>query len=169
MLRLATKFRPSLSAFETAAAAGFRNAEFYLDASVLDDVDGVIDLAQRFNFGFALHFPNKPELSERHLYAVARLHDELAATATVIHPNMLRRYGDRMKAIHPTISLAEETMRVPADDFLHWVDQHDSVTLDVEHIWKFSLHDGPLADLFALVRTVFSHHGDKVKHIHMPG
>ena len=87
----------------------------------------------------------------------------------VIHPPILRRYGEKMTAIHPEIILAEETMRVPVDEFHSWVRAHDHVTLDIEHIWKFTLHDAPMNQLFDLVRSVFEQSADKVRHVHMPG
>ena len=169
MLRLATKFRPVPSHFDTATAAGFRNAEFFLDRDVLDDPTGVIETAREYDLGYALHFPNKPELEVAHLEAVARLYDELSASAVVIHPHMLRQYGEQMRSVHSDIALAEETMRVAPDEFPEWLEAHDHVTLDVEHIWKFSLNDGPIEELFRLVESIFASHGDRVRHIHMPG
>lgn len=169
MLRLATKFRPLPDAFETAANAGFRNAEFFLDTDVLDDVENVIAWAKEFDFRYALHFPNKPGLTTQHLECIARLYDELSASAVVIHPHMLRQYGEQMMAIHPTIALSEETMRVPPDEFPRWLETHKHVTLDIEHIWKFSLNDGPLDELLRLVESIFATHGDRVRHVHMPG
>ena len=43
------------------------------------------------------------------------------------------------------------------------------MTLDIEHIWKFSLHDAPLEKLFTLVRGVFERASHCIRHIHMPG
>lgn len=169
MLRIATKFLPEPAAFQQAVDAGFRHAELYLNAAVLDAVDDVLAMARQFDLKFALHFPNRPELNEQHLKAVARLFDELSASAIVIHPPMLRLYGESMSAIHPGIILAEETMRVPVDEFLNWVRRHEHVTLDIEHIWKFSLHDSPLEQLFELVRSIFREFADRVRHVHMPG
>ena len=154
MLKLATKFLPEPHAFEQAFDAGFRNAELYLNTAVLEQADDVIAMARQFDMNYAMHFPNKPELSDRHLQACCRLFDELNASADVIHPPMLQRYGVAVKAIHPNIVLGIETMRVPPDQLVEWARQHQTVTLDMEHIWKFSLRDTPMEELFKLVRNI---------------
>ncbi len=169
MLKLASKFLPEPHAFEQVFNAGFRNAELYLNAQVLEQADDVIDMARQFDMNYAMHFPNKPELSDDHLKACCRLFDELEISAVVIHPPMLKRYGAALKAIHPDIVLGIETMRVPPEELVAWVQEHGTVTLDMEHIWKFSLQDAPIEQLFALVRSVFERAAECVVHVHMPG
>ncbi|MEO2019226.1 MAG: hypothetical protein ABGZ53_33245 [Fuerstiella sp.] len=169
MLKLATKFLPETSAFQQAYDAGFRNAELYLNAAVLERVDDVVQLSRNFEMDFALHFPNKPELNEAHLQNCCRLADDLNVSAVVIHEPMFRRYAEPLRSIDPQIPLAIENQRVPADILAAWVHEQGSVTLDIEHIWKFSLHDAPIEELFALVRGVFDRASECIKHIHMPG
>jgi len=169
MLKLATKFLPQPDAFQQAFDAGFRNAELYLNAAVLEQADEVIAMARRFDMNYAMHFPNKPELSADHLQACCRLFDELSVSAVVIHPPMMKRYGDLVKAIHPNIVLGIETMRVPPDELIEWAQQHGSVTLDMEHIWKFSLQDVPLQKMFDTVNDIFQQAAECVVHVHMPG
>ncbi len=169
MLNIATKFLPREREFQQAFNAGFRCAELYLNPDVLNRVDEIVALAKQFDMRYAMHFPNKPVLNSDHLEAIAKMFDALSASAVVIHPPMLKRYEQAMRAVHSDIVLAEETMRVPADSFLEWVDAHEAVTLDIEHIWKFTLHDAPINDLFNLVRSVFEASADRVRHIHMPG
>ena len=169
MLKLATKFLPEPIAFKHAYDAGFRSAELYLNAAVLECVDDVVEISRDFEMDYALHFPNKPELNETHLRNCCRLADELNVSAVVIHEPMFRRYAELLRAIDPRIPLAIENQRVPAASLAAWVHEHGSVTLDIEHIWKFSLHDGPIEDLFALVRGVFERASECIKHIHMPG
>ena len=48
MLTLATKFAPVRPAFETARSAGIRAAEFWLDAKLLMESDGIAELALEF-------------------------------------------------------------------------------------------------------------------------
>ena len=169
MLKLATKFLPERPAFKQAYDAGFRNAELYLNAAVLACVDDVVEISRDFEMNFALHFPNKPELNETHLRNCCRLADELDVSAVVIHEPMFRRYAELLRAIDPKIPLAIENQRVPADRLAAWVHEQGSVTLDIEHIWKFSLHDAPIEELFALVQGVFKRASACIKHIHMPG
>ncbi|MEQ9409100.1 MAG: hypothetical protein RIK87_15300 [Fuerstiella sp.] len=169
MLRLATKFLPTPENFAQAFHAGFRNAELYLNSAVLEQTDDVLALARQFDMRYAMHFPNKPELSPQHLEACCRLFDELQISAVVIHPPMMKRYGPPLRALHSDLILAVETMRVPPDELTAWARQHGAVTLDIEHLWKFSLLDAPLDELFGLVRRVFEEAADCVSHIHMPG
>jgi sugar phosphate isomerase/epimerase len=169
MLRLATKFLPEPVAFEQAYDAGFRHAELFLNADVLDRAVEVIAIARNYDMRYALHFPNRPGLEDSQLRACATLFEELQASAIVIHPPMLRQYEERMKAINPDLVLAIETMRVPKDEFLTWVSQHGAVTLDMEHIWMFTLPGSPIDEFFHLVRSIFQHHANCVKHVHMPG
>ena len=169
MLNLATKFRPGRLEFEQAYAAGFRCAELYLSAEILEQVDDILAMAQQFDMRYAMHFPNKPVLGDQHLEAIARLFDGLSASAIVIHPPMLKRYQQAMRTIHSDIVLAEETMRVPLETFQEWVSDREAVTLDIEHVWKFTLHDAPMNELFRLIRSVFDRSADHIRHIHMPG
>lgn len=169
MLRIATKFLPEKAAFEQAFRAGFRHAEFFLNAEVLERVDEVIETAQQFDMRYALHFPNKAGLANSHLEACAKMFTQLHASAIVMHPPMLRKYEEPLRAINRDLVLAIETMRVPKEELLQWVAKHKAVTLDMEHIWMFTLPGAPIDEFLALVRSIFQQHGDCVKHVHMPG
>ena len=169
MLNLATKFLPVPCDFRQAWEAGFRSAELFTNAEVLDRADDVIAMARDFDMNYAMHFPNRPELSDDHLAACGRLFDELNMSAVVVHPPMMKRYGDRLRQMHPHLVLGVETMRVPPDEMIDWIHQQGTVTLDIEHIWKFTLLDSPLEDLLALVREIFHKAADNVVHVHMPG
>ena len=169
MLRLATKFLPERSAFQQAHDAGFRHAEFFLNRDLLERVDDILALARQFDMRYALHFPNKADLQEVHLQECVRLFHEVNASAIVIHPPLLKKYADQLRAIDSGVVLAIETMRVPADELLAWVEQHQAVTLDMEHIWMFTLPEASLDEFLKLVRSVFQHHAHCVKHVHMPG
>jgi hypothetical protein len=39
----------------------------------------------------------------------------------------------------------------------------------VEHLWKFTLGDGPLRDLLAELRRFLGRFGGKLRHVHLPG
>ncbi|MDG1897269.1 MAG: hypothetical protein P8J37_20425 [Fuerstiella sp.] len=169
MLKIATKFLPEPPAFRRAFDAGFRSSEIFLNAAVLECVDDVVTMSRGFDMDYALHFPNKPELNESHLKNCCRLADELSVSAVVIHEPMFRRYADSLKAIDSRIPLAIENQRVPSADLSAWVQERGAVTLDIEHIWMFSLPDATLDELFGLVRDVFESASECVRHIHMPG
>ena len=169
MLKIATKFLPELPAFKQAYDAGFRNVEIFLNTTVLERVDDVVSMSRGFDMDYALHFPNKPELDESHLRNCCRLADELNVSAVVIHEPMFRRYVESLTAIDSNIPLAIENQRVPAANLATWVQERGSVTLDIEHIWMFSLPEGTMEELFALVRDVFETASKCIKHIHMPG
>lgn len=169
MFRLATKFLPEPAAFERAYMAGFRHAEFFLNADVLEGADDVIANARLYDMSYALHFPNKPGLNEAHLRACVKMFDELRASAIVLHPPMLRKYAEPLRAISRNLVLAVETMRVPRDEILSWVQQHQAVTLDMEHLWMFTMPGTPLAEFLSVVRSIFQNHSACVKHVHMPG
>ena len=169
MLNLATKFRPAPAAFKLAFDAGFRCAELYLDREVLEQCDEVIETAKQWNMRYALHFPNKPNLDESHLKACASLFTELDASAIVVHPPMMKRFAEPLRAISSKLVLAIETMRVPRDEIIGWVGANGPVTIDVEHVWQFTIPDAPIEEFFDLLRRVFETHGHCIRHVHMPG
>ncbi|MCR9200315.1 MAG: hypothetical protein NXI04_16900 [Planctomycetaceae bacterium] len=169
MLNLATKFRPEPVAFQRAFESGFRCAEFFLNREVLENVTQVACWAEAFDMRYALHFPNKPDLDDHHLENCVQLYHSLQASAMVMHPPMIRRFKERLHDIDPTLVLAIETMRVPPDEIVDWVGQQRHVTLDMEHIWCFTLPGKPLDAFFHLLDRIFTAHGNCVKHVHMPG
>ncbi len=93
MLKLATKFIPIRHAFETAWRAGFRYAEFWLDGALLDNWENVAATALDFPLDYALHFPNRSNITEAQLANCVRLYETLQCEAMVIHSPMFDRYG----------------------------------------------------------------------------
>ena len=77
MLQFATKFKPKAEAFETAKAAGFRHAEFWLDASWLSNWKSIVRKTRQSGLGVALHFPNRGELSKTTIREAVRLNPDL--------------------------------------------------------------------------------------------
>lgn len=169
MLKLATKFLPEADAFQAAVEAGFEYAEFFLNAKLLNNVDELICLSRAYPLKYALHFPNRPELSDLQLRECVRLYQSLDCRAMVIHPPMFDRYAPALKALDPNLVLAVENQRVAPAEFVDWVGARDYVTLDVEHLWKFSLQDAPLEEVVTLAHDVFERHRDRIRHVHMPG
>jgi sugar phosphate isomerase/epimerase len=169
MLKVSTKFTPEVQAFKIAEAAGFRYAEFWLDASWLNQWQMVIERAREYEFGYALHFPNRGDLSEGTLRESIRLYRALDCSAMVIHAPMLRRYGSWLLKEDMTLRLGVENHRLTRAEFERWAVDNTWLTLDVEHLWKFTLQDSPLDSLLSAVADFLVRFGDKLVHVHLPG
>lgn len=170
MLKLATKFRPDdTRAFETAAHAGIRGVEFWLNAQLLMEWRNIVMTARRFAFDYALHFPNRGELSDEHLESMVSLYRELQCNALVIHHPMFRRYADSLLALAPSLNLAVENHSLGKEEVVEWATQNPGLTLDVEHVWMYTLPDASLNELTTYLDRLLSRFGDKLRHVHLPG
>jgi hypothetical protein len=169
MVKIATKFAPNERAFLTACDAGFRCAELWLDDGVLRDWRGVAALAQRFGLEHVLHFPNQKQLSRETLQQAVELYKALECPCMVIHRPMFEAFGETLRSLHPTIRLAVENHRESPEGLHTWAETNPGLTLDVEHVWKFTLHDCPLDELLTTLRGLLERHAAKVHHVHLPG
>lgn len=169
MCKLATKFRPQADAFETAQRAGIRCVEFWLDANVLRQWQAVAALARRYPFRYALHFPNRSDLQPSSLRHAVNLYRELDCSAMVIHQPMFDSYGSQLKRLEPSIRLAVENHRLDDTNLHRWARQSPGLTLDVEHLWKFTLRDSPLDHLVDQLDLLLSRYVEKIYHVHLPG
>ena len=169
MLKLATKFAPEPAAFERAYQAGFRYAEIWLGPAVLADWQGVVQQARDYPLGYALHFPNRLDLSPEALEQTVSLSRGLNSRCLVIHQPMADKYREVLLRLEPGLLLAVENHRLSPDGLLDWAERNDGLALDVEHVWKFTLGDAPLDALLTQVRTVRDRFGDKLRHGHLPG
>ena len=169
MLELATKFVPVRPAFEIANATGFRAAEFWLDARLLNESDRIAAEALEFPFRYALHFPNSGPLSSDALKAAASLYRRLHCTAIIIHQPMFNSYAAALREIDSGLDLAIENHVLDLGGFDRWAERSPGLTLDVEHLWKFTLDNAPLATLFQHVDRFLQRHAGKLHHVHLPG
>lgn len=169
MLKLATKFAPRQPAFEQAHRAGFRCAEFWLNGKLLGDCEQIIRVARHYPMEYVPHFPNRGDLTDESLMSAARLYSALGCRAMVIHRPMLERYGSDLLRIEPSLRLAVENHRLSKAEFAEWADTNEWLTLDVEHLWKFTLEDGTLEMLVDRLRRFLSQHAPKLRHVHLPG
>lgn len=169
MLTLATKFAPVQKEFEVANAAGFRAAEFWLDANYLLQGEQIFELSQRFPFRYALHFPNSGPISDAALESAVRLSQRLNATAVIIHQPMFDQYSSKLLQIDPNLPLAIENHGFNPAGFERWADVSPGLTLDVEHLWCFTLKDAPLSTLLDRVEQFLQRHASKLHHVHLPG
>ncbi len=169
MLRLATKFIPQVRHFETAYRAGFRCAEFWLDADLLCNWESVASLARDYPLQYALHFPNRGDLHEEAIAGAICLYEELDCTALVIHEPMRGRYQERLLQLNPSLRLAVENHNLDPAGFEDWALQNRWLTLDVEHLWYLTLKDAPLADLIEKLENFLQRFSDRLAHVHLPG
>lgn len=169
MLKLATKFIPERHAFETAWRAGFRYAEFWLDENLLDDWQVVAEMAADYPLDYVLHFPNRKKLEPQHLDCCVRLYEALNCRAMVIHRPMFDQFGAGLLERKPDIILAVENHRLDPAAFDAWANENEYLTLDVEHVWMFTLPDAALSEILEYVERFLDRFADKLRHVHMPG
>jgi sugar phosphate isomerase/epimerase len=169
MLRVATKFVPETQAFETAYRAGFRFAELWLGPTVLADHANVARLAGAFPNGYVLHFPNRLDLTPAMLEQAVELHRGLGCPCMVIHQPMYDKYRDVLLQLEPTLRLAVENHRLTPDGLTQWAERNTGLTLDVEHVWMFSMRDAPLERLLDWLKSFLVRYRRKLLHVHLPG
>lgn len=169
MLKLATKFAPHEPAFAMAEEAGFHYAELWTDAAVLANWKNVASWAWHHRLEYALHFPNRKDLSDETLEHAVALYRELGCRTMVIHQPMFDKYAEALLRLHPDICLAVENHDIDHAAFIAWAEQNVDLTLDVEHVWAYSLAGEPLERLVDEIRGFLSRYGHKLRHVHMPG
>lgn len=169
MLKVATKFAPRESAFETAFKAGFRFAEFWLDTELLARWQQICQMASDYPLQYVPHFPNRAKMAQRDLENSVSLYRTLDCRAMVIHSPMFEQFAEPLLSLDPELCLAVENHRLKPDRFRRWADQFEFLTLDVEHVWKFTLDDCPLPELLEFVQKFLDSHGSKLRHVHLPG
>jgi sugar phosphate isomerase/epimerase len=169
MLKLATKFVPETDALETAHRAGFRYAELWLDAAVLADRQNVLHRTRHYPFGYALHAPNRLDLAPHTLESAVSLYRDLDCRCMVIHQPSYDRHHEALLRLEPELRLAVENHKLTLEGFVAWAERNGGLALDVEHLWKYTLHDAPLSELLAQVRTFLDRFAAKLRHVHLPG
>jgi sugar phosphate isomerase/epimerase len=169
MLKFATKLPAHAAKVEIAWMAGFRSAEVSLNADFVKDWKGAARTLLARPMRYVLHFPNKGPLGSGKLKKTVKLYRALNCEVMVIHPGMMEEHGDRLLELYPESCLAVENGKLSYDQFWHWADEYDDLTLDVEHLWKFSLDDAPLEELCHEVRCFLWRFGGKLRHVHLPG
>jgi hypothetical protein len=169
MLKLATKFAPELAPLETAYRAGFRHAELWLDQAVLAGWQTVLSRTRHYPNSYALHFPNRLDLPAETLEQTVHLYRGLGCRALVIHQPMYDRFREPLLRLEPELRLAVENHKLTPEQLTDWAERNDGLALDVEHVWKFTLRDGPLERLLEAVRALLARPGDKLRHVHLPG
>jgi hypothetical protein len=169
MLKLATKFAPALSSLETAYRAGFRHAELFLDVGILAEWQTAAGNARYYPNSYVVHFPNRLDLEAEALQAAVSLYREIGCRCMVVHQPMFDKLHDTLLRMEPAIRLAVENHKLTMEGFTDWAERNPALTLDVEHLWKFTLKDGPLDRLLKEMRRFLARHATKLRHVHLPG
>lgn len=169
MLKLATKFNPDEAMFCQACDAGFHHAELWTDIPVLADWRAVVERARRYPLEYVVHFPNRKNLADDALENAVALYRELGCGTMVIHQPMHDALAARLQKLCPDISLAIENHELKPDGLEAWAEQDTDLTLDIEHVWKFTLRDAPLDQLINRLRSLMDTIGPKLRHVHLPG
>jgi sugar phosphate isomerase/epimerase len=169
MLKLATKFAPHEAAMILARDAGYRHAEIWTDAAVLADWRAVAERCVRYPFGYVVHFPNREPRDEQSLADAVSLYRALDCPAMVIHQPLYDQFGARLLELDGGLRLAVENHELSPAEFEAWAEHYPGLTLDVEHLWKYTLADGPLERLLDAVRSFLDQYGHQLLHVHMPG
>jgi hypothetical protein len=169
MLKLATKFVPQYLALENAYRAGFRYAELWLGPVVLTDWETVLHQARSYPNGYALHFPNRLDLTPELLEYTVTLYHQLCCRCLIIHQPMYDKFHEPLLRLDPELRLAIENHKLSLEELVDWGEQSPGLALDVEHLWKFTLRDASLEKLLDQVRILLTHFGEKLLHVHLPG
>jgi hypothetical protein len=169
MLKLATKCAPTPLALDQAYRAGFRHAELWLDAGILADWPIALRHTRYYPFSYALHFPNSLSLGYEALEQLVALYRGLSAHCVIIHQPMFDHYVETLLRLEPGLALAIENHKLSPAQLDQWLQRSPGLALDVEHLWKYTLNDGPLEALLRRLRALLADYGTKLRHVHMPG
>jgi sugar phosphate isomerase/epimerase len=169
MLKLATKLNPRPDGLETAYRAGYRYAELWLDQRLLLNWQTIYQVASDYPISYALHFPNQLNLEPETLEQICSLYRQLGCPSLVIHQPMVDKFRESLLHIDPEVRLAVENHKLTVDDFANWATRNAWLTLDIEHLWKFTLRDATLEVLLDHLQKFLTRFGDKLVHVHLPG
>lgn len=173
MFQLATKFSAEAENFEKAAMAGYQAAEIYTTPTRLMSWRSLSKIARSFEMDYSLHFPTGDfpaggKISYQTSEEIAALARDLDCSTIVVHEEHLDVAGE-IKFVHPGVRLAVENHFVHFNDLQNWMGSHDAVALDIEHLWKHTLHDCELNDLLKVTDGLLTKHHDRIQQVHLPG
>ena len=124
MLQFATKFVPQAATLEAAYRAGFRYAELWLDDALLADWQAVGRRALHYPFGYALHFPNRPDPAPLTLDHAVALYRHLGCRCMVIHQPLFDRCQAELLQREPGLRLAVENHKLNVQAFDDWAEHN---------------------------------------------
>ena len=168
MFSLSTKFSPASANFEKAIFAGYENAELYMTPTRLMSWKSLSKIARSFDLNYVLHFPTEGKIGSQTCEEIVRLARDLGCQIIVVHEEQLDDVS-LISSLDPGIRLAVENKYLHFNDLDEWIASHEFVTLDIEHLWKNTLHDCDLNSLCSVVRSLLKKHNCRIQHIHLPG
>jgi hypothetical protein len=170
VLELATKFKPDIDEpFQAAVDAGLRAAELWTGPDVLDRGPEVAARARRFPLRYALHFPTRRDLTERHLDAVVELYRALECRSMTIHQLEFDRYAPDLLRRDASLILAVENSHLAPPQLASWAEANRYLTLDAEHVWYLTHPEKSLGEVLAVFRGLLERYSGKLRHVHLPG
>jgi hypothetical protein len=169
VLQLATKFAPTAALFEQALRAGFHAAELWLNEKYLTDAPGLVRLARHYPLRLAVHGPNRIDRPSTALPALVSLARELQPSCVVIHQELYDAHAQALLELEPALPLGVENGKLTPAAFQRWAEVNPGLTLDVEHLWKYTLRDAPLGNVLETVADFLERFGRKLRHVHLPG
>jgi len=170
MLELATKFKPDVDGpFQAAVDAGLRAAELWTGPEVLDHSEEVAERARKFDLRYALHFPTRRDLSQRHLDGVVGLYRSLGCRSMTIHQLEFDRYAPDLLRRDASIVLAVENSHLAPAQLAAWAEANRHLTLDAEHVWYLTHPEKSLGEVLAVFRALLERYAGKLRHVHLPG
>ena len=143
--------------------------EFWLGTDVLADWRNVLATARSFPLYYALHFPSEATLEPLALQQITRLYQELDCTVLVIHQPDFNFYSSALQSACPDMHVAVENHALDLPGFKSWEQDSPALTLDMEHLWKYTLSDSSLEVLLSFLRRFLQESGHKLHHVHLPG
>src|SRR5262249_38326376 len=124
MLKLATKFAPRQPAFELAHRAGFRCAEFWLDAALLAGWQDLVPLARHYPFEYVPHFPNRLDRAAGVLDHTVQLSHALGCRCLVIPQPQADRHAAELLRLEPALRPAVENHKLTPAELLRWAEHN---------------------------------------------
>lgn len=129
----------------------------------------VVATAKQYPLDYALHFPNRQELSDVAVEGIVDLYKALGVRVMVIHRPQYELFAHALYHLDLSLVLAVENHRLNSYEFEEWAQLNDWLTLDVEHLWKFTLQDTSVEKLESFLCDFLERHSHKVRHVHLPG
>ena len=169
MLKFATKLAPQSERLANACESGFKHAEVFLTGKLIKSSKTVARTLKEHQLSYGLHFANRSPLSKKQLKKTVKLYHRLDCESMVIHQPMFRQYGQSILKIDSSICLAVENHRLNIKNFWRWAETHEWLTLDVEHLWKYTLNQVPLSEMLPVLKEFLKRHGTQVRRVHLPG
>ena len=168
MFSIATKFSPEAANFEKAVFADYECAELHLTPLRLMSWRSLSKIARSYDLEYALHFPTGDKSTVQTCEEVVELCRDISCDLITVHEENLD-VANTISALDPSIRLAVENQNVSFGDLDEWIQSHDFVTLNIEHLWKHTLLNCERNELVSVVNRLMHNYRDRIRHVHLSG